>query len=312
MMMGLISRYLQLVGIVNSLRDRPRPNLILLVTDDLDTDSAYVLWETQKKIKEEGVDLTNAYATTSICCPSRSSILTGLYAHNHGVMTNTGPICCGQDWQENHEKRTFAYYLNRHAKYRTAMFGKYLNEYNGSYVPPGWDTWHSLIKNSQYYNYRLKVKGWAPDAPDGKDEIEKHGYDYSTDYLTDLVANRSCEWLEYEKQKNPDSPLLLTVNFPAPHGPEDAAPAWQTVFNSTRQPINLENYNYVNNEKKHSLLRQIDKQMDPETIKFGNMLRRKRLQTLLSVDDAVNKIVSKVEKLGMIDEASDLISSSLV
>lgn len=132
------------------------------------------------------------------------------------------------------------------------------------------------------------------------------------------MANRSCDWLEYEKTNNPNSPLLLTVNFPAPHGPEDAAPSWQTVFNSTRQPINLENYNYVNNEKKHSLLRegsnaiklyqkgssrvkasewiyliemyytfttpiqpikrQIDKQMDPETIKFGNMLRRKRLQ----------------------------------
>ena len=69
------------------------------------------------------------------------------------------------------------------------------------------------------------------------------------------MANRSCDWLEYEKTKNPNSPLLLTVNFPAPHGPEDAAPSWQTVFNSTRQPINLENYNYVNNEKKHSLLR---------------------------------------------------------
>ena len=69
------------------------------------------------------------------------------------------------------------------------------------------------------------------------------------------MANRSCDWLEYEKNKNPNSPLLLTVNFPAPHGPEDAAPSWQTVFNSTRQPINLENYNYVNNEKKHSLLR---------------------------------------------------------
>ena len=110
------------------------------------------------------------------------------------------------------------------------------------------------MKNSQYYNYKLRVKGWSPQRPN-VDFIEKHGNDYQHDYLTNLVANRSCQWLEYEKNKDPNRPLLLTVNFPAPHGPEDAAPPWQGVFNTTKPPILNENYNYVNNEKKHYVLR---------------------------------------------------------
>lgn len=93
------------------------------------------------------------------------------------------PTCGGQAWKDNYEKRTYAYYLHKHAEYKTAMFGKYLNEYDGSYVPPGWDTWHGLFRNSKYYNYWLKVKGWSPDG-ENVDTEEKHADDYEKDYLT--------------------------------------------------------------------------------------------------------------------------------
>ena len=121
------------------------------------------------------------------------------------------------------------------------------------------------------------LKGWSPERPDA-DLIEKHGHSPAHDYLTTLVANRSCQWLAYEHEHNPEKPKLLTVHFPAPHGPEDAAPPWQGVFNTTKPPILNENYNYVNNEKKHHVLR---KDIDFELLTLMCFLtsEKKRQQT---------------------------------
>lgn len=73
--------------------------------------------KTKRLLASGGAEFANAYATTPLCCPSRSSILTGLYAHNHKVLTN-GDRCGSDSWRSEFEDRTFAAALSR-SGYRT-------------------------------------------------------------------------------------------------------------------------------------------------------------------------------------------------
>merc|ERR1712188_137561 len=109
--------------------------------------------KTKKWLIDEGTTMDNAFVTTPICCPSGSTYLTGRYMHNHGVSTNNQE-CCSQAWRKDQEPKAFNTYLHDH-NYYTAFIGKYMNEYDGSYVPEGWDFWSGLHKNSRYYNYTL-------------------------------------------------------------------------------------------------------------------------------------------------------------
>ena len=70
-------------------------------------------------------------------------------------MTNN-ENCTGAEWIEKFEPRTYGAKLQE-KDYKTAFFGKYLNEYNGTYVPKGWSKWFALRGNSRYYNYKLAI-----------------------------------------------------------------------------------------------------------------------------------------------------------
>ncbi|KAJ0012641.1 hypothetical protein NQD34_016975 [Periophthalmus magnuspinnatus] len=272
-----------------------RPNIVLILTDDLDISNGGLtpLIKTKKLIGDAGISFTNAFVASPLCCPSRASILTGKYPHNHHVINNTlEGNCSSIAWQKTEEGHTFPALLKTFAGYQTFFAGKYLNQYGHSeaggveHVPPGWNYWVGLEKNSKYYNYTLSVNGKA----------QKHGSDYNKDYLTDVLANQSLDFLQY---KSNYLPFFMMVSVPAPHSPWTAAPQYQDKFNTTKAPRGP-NFN-IHGKDKHWLIRQAKTPMSNSSIQFLDDAFRRRWTTLLSVDDLVEKIVKQLEVRGELD-----------
>lgn len=149
------------------------PNIILIVTDDQRADTLQYMPNVTKLLSARGITFTNAYSTTPLCCPARASLLTGLYTHNHEIWTNKNGYRLFGD------SDTLPVWLQA-AGYRTGLVGKYLNGYQTTTVPPGWDTWYGRTKNT-YYGYNLNENG----------KIVSYGFtpkDYSTDVYADLAV----------------------------------------------------------------------------------------------------------------------------
>ncbi|KAG7173297.1 Extracellular sulfatase SULF-1-like 2, partial [Homarus americanus] len=165
-------------------------------------------------------------------------------------------------------------------------FGKYLNKYNGSHIPAGWQEWAGLIKNSRYYNYTIQRNG----------HFVKYGDQYPKDYYPHVITNEGIQFLEKNRALDPSPPMLTVLSYPAPHGPEDSAPEHaHRFFNATDH--NTMAYNYAPNPDKQWLLQFIGRMHDIE-LKFTDLLMTKRLQTLQTVDEAVEKVINTLDALG--------------
>lgn len=269
--------------------DKPS-NVVLILADDQDVTLGGMTPMTQTKtlIGEAGATFVNSFTVTPLCCPSRSSVLTGQYPHNHEVRNNSlSGNCSSELWQKGPESVTFPVYLNKQ-KYQTFFAGKYLNQYGEkeaggvAHIPPGWDQWHALVGNSQYYNYTLSVNG--------KEEV--HGDGYEKDYLTDLIKNRSLNFLD---NRSPQHPFFLMLSPPAPHSPWTAAPQHQNKFVDVKAPRDG-SFDKPGKDK-HWLLRQASNPMSNSSVNFLDNAYRKRWQTLLSVDDMVTALIKKLEDI---------------
>uniref|UniRef100_A0A670IUX3 N-acetylglucosamine-6-sulfatase n=1 Tax=Podarcis muralis TaxID=64176 RepID=A0A670IUX3_PODMU len=232
------------------------------------------------------------FAVTPLCCPSRSSILTGRYPHNHLVRNNSlEGNCSSTAWQKFQEPFTFPVYLQRQG-YQTFYAGKYLNQYGDpkaggvQYMPPGWSYWLGLVSTAVFYPFHASL-GFPPMAPWLEPFVS-----FSPSLLQ---TNRSLQFLE--KLSHP--PFLMVLAPPAAHAPWTAAPHYKSAYSSIKAPRNG-SFN-VHGKDKHWLIRQAKTPMSNTSIEFLDNVYRERWQTLLSVDDMVEKIFEKLKTLHLLD-----------
>jgi N-acetylglucosamine-6-sulfatase len=128
---------LLVVGCAPTIQGAPqKPNIVFILTDDQDPESLRHMPTVQQELVKKGTTLQGGMVTFPRCCPSRATMLRGQYVHNHGVWggpERNGPYFRSAGLDES----TVAIWLHD-AGYRTALVGKYLNDYTSkTYVPPG-------------------------------------------------------------------------------------------------------------------------------------------------------------------------------
>jgi len=206
-----------------------RPNLILIVADDLDQNLGTLdhMPNLHRILVQQGLTFSDFFVTNSLCCPSRATILRGQYTHSHEVVSNQAPSGGFEKFLHmGHEASTLATWLQG-AGYRTALLGKYFNEYpsggSRTHRPPGWSEFASPVDGEPYtgFHYRMNENGRVV-SYGGRDR----------DYLTDVLARKAEDFL----RRSGGAPFFLYVTPYAPHHPATPAPRHERLFPSAQLP----------------------------------------------------------------------------
>ncbi|MBI5304632.1 MAG: sulfatase [Chloroflexi bacterium] len=269
-----------------------QPNIIFILTDDLDAASIPFMPKLKSLMTDQGTTFTNFFINMPLCCPSRTEILRGQYAHNTQILGNTPPSGGFQKFfQLGEEQSTIATWLQS-AGYRTMLAGKYLNGYpdrsNLMYIPPGWTEWYSAMKGNAYgeYNYTLNETGKQV-AYGNKPE----------DYGTDVYARKTADFIT--RTAKDGKPFFAYVSVYAPHGPATPAPRHEKMFLDVTVPRSA-NFNEDDVSDKPAYIRNRSKLTAREITRLTEDYR-KRLQSLQAVDDMIETLVNTLKTTGQLD-----------
>jgi arylsulfatase A-like enzyme len=272
------------------------PNVVVIESDDQTVESMRVMNSVNSLIGDQGATFENSFVNFSLCCPSRSTFLTGQYAHNHGVLGNTPPNGGFSRFQALHGNNNLAVWL-QDAGYYTAMIGKYLNGYSNSPpVPPGWSEWRAAAPDTQeVYNYTLNENGTLVDYGQAPADFKQ---DVLTRKAVNLVNRRAplprpfFLWLTYTAphsggpDPNPDPPFNCG-------GTAKPAPRHAHAFDSEPLP-RPPNFNEADVSDKPAEIRN-RQLLTANQIADIERKYRCRLESILSVDEGVKKIVDELK-----------------
>lgn len=273
----------------------PRPNVVVIMTDDQTVDDMAAMPATRHELGRHGVRFANSTVSYPVCCPSRATFLTGRYAHNHGVMGLYLPTG-GYGRFNDHD--ALPVWLQR-AGYRTTHIGKYMNGYGSdrpAIVPPGWTEWYGAVDPTTYrmWDYTLNENG----------RLVHYGDDPRS-YQADVYNRMAVDAIRRGSASG--QPFFLSVAFLAPHY-EDAgvrgrtgmivrpAPRHSGRFATLPLP-RPPGFNERDRSDKPRFMRRFEP-FDAAAIARITAMFRERRESLLAVDEAVDAIVRELAAQG--------------
>ncbi|MBN8656755.1 MAG: sulfatase [Anaerolineae bacterium] len=279
-----------------------RPNIILILADDLDERLGTIQYmpNLKKYITDQGVTVEDFLVTTPMCCPSRVNLLRGQYTHNHQVYNNSAPDGGFPKFYElGTEDSTLAVWLQA-AGYRTALIGKYLNAYpnadDRTYIPPGWTEWYSPGRKNAYdgYDYYLNENGVL--VPYGPDE---------ENFFTDVMSRKSTDFIE--RAAKDEAPFFLYITPFAPHEPAAFARRHADLLQSIQAP-RPPSFNEVDINDKSPLLRSNPLLTLEDEAKIDEYYRR-RVLSMLAVDEMIADLFVTLEASGELENTYVIFTS---
>lgn len=268
-------------------------NILLILSDDHRWDWLGFLPEAPEfletpnldRLAKEGAHLRNAFVSTSLCSPSRASILTGQFMHRHGVVDNQRPEPGGI--------RFFPEYL-RAAGYETALVGKWHMGHDSDDPRKGFDHWAGIRGQGLYFDDTYNVNGERRQI---------------TGYSTDVISDLAIDWLKQRKGK----PFYCHVSFKAPHFPFEPAPRHRGRYDQApvRYPDTMANTeeNYATQprwvrERRygiHGVDHMETGRFDHDPVPSFEELFLRYSEAVYSVDENVGRLLQCLDEAGLSD-----------
>ncbi|MBW7863903.1 MAG: sulfatase [Candidatus Hydrogenedentes bacterium] len=259
-------------------------NIVFVLMDDLRLDglgclNPYFSTPNLDRLAAAGVLFDRTFVTTSLCSPSRASILSGQYAHRHGVLDN--------NTQMPPETPTFPQEFQK-AGYRTGYVGKWHMGGESADPRPGFDRWVSFKGQGVYYNPTFNIDGQS---------VPREGY------VTDLITDYAVEFIE----ENRERPFMLYVGHKAVHAEFAPAERHKGSYDGRDFPKpdsmadTEENYrgkpDWVRAQRNswHGVDGMYDKKTPFDTF------TRQYAETLRAADDSVGRIAECLQKAGLLE-----------
>ena len=285
--------------------------MVVVVADDLDKKLLRFMPQTRNLIGDLGATFDRYYVEQSTCCTSRASILSGQYTHNHGVRGNHFPAGGFFRWHEGREATALPTWLAADG-YRSALLGKYLNEYpypdgyDGSdaqkaelegFVPPGWQSWFSPVGGTPYRQRDtvLNENGVVDPGP-------------RPGFLDQLMGERLLALVDGLDGMNlRDGGRFVYYASYSPHSPYAAPDEYDDDFRHVRYPRSP-SFDEADVSDKYGLSRVRDR-LTPEKAAHIDETFRQRVRAVQVLDSNIGALVRRLEAQGTLDNTYIVMTS---